>query len=121
MTRKQKEVRNLEQQISVLQKRISEIQMQIHQLEKMPEFDEEEPLINFDDFPGNGSHGDNFFFAIYNASKEKSAVLNSPVDITVGDLIRLTPKELLSQKRFGTKCLETLQEWMSSRNLRFNE
>jgi len=112
MTRKQQEDEKMQQQISKLQERI-------HQLEELPELDEEERLLNFHDFPGNGSHGNNFTYAIYNLAKEKSVALTSPRDITVGDLIRLTPKMLLSQRGFGPKCLKTLQKWMDSYDLRF--
>lgn len=119
MTRKQQEVEQLQQQISKLQDQIFKLQMRIHQLEKKPEYDEEEPLLNFPDFPGNGSHGNNFTYAIYNAAKEKSATLGSPWNITIGDLVRLTPEELLFQRGFGPKCLKKLQEWMHYHDLEF--
>ena len=106
MTRKQ-------QQISELQQQISKLEARIQQLEEHPEFDEEEPLLNFSDFPKY--RGSFIYVAISRALQKYGA------DITVGDLIGLTPKKLLRQANFGLKSLEVLESWMSAHGLQFIE
>ena len=110
MTRRQQEIEYLQQQILKLQERI-------HQLEELPEFDEEEPLSNFSDFPGSKRIA--IYLAICNAASKRYSRNFHPGNVTVGDLIRLTPKELLYQKNFGTTCLEMLETWMNAHGLKF--
>ena len=99
MTRKEQAILETKRNIEILQKKLK-------MLEALPEFYEERPLREIDDFPIKKSSG----FWMY---------LNNKGIFTLGDLLHSTPESILSIPWGGKATLRKINEWMAKHDLMF--
>lgn len=95
-----------EQAIQETKREIARLQEKLTKLEALPEFYEERPLIDIDDFPIKKSSS----FLNY---------LNSKGIFTLGDLLHSKPEIILSIPWGGKATLRKINEWMIKHNFIF--
>ena len=98
MTKKEKEIEEIKREIERLQEKLKK-------LEALPEFDEDERLLDIKDFPFFGLH--------INLLMYRGKIF------TVNDLLHSSPEEILNINGIGKSYLNKITEWMNKHGLMF--
>ena len=115
MTKKQRLIKEKEQEIRETEMRLDELRQQRKMLDDFPDLDYDDPLENIDDFPLKG--------VVTNINLNWAIGVRNENDYsykgTVNDLIHASPEKILKGRTIGPQKLKQILEWMEIHNLKF--